>query len=185
MDRLVSELFDTLEGRSVAVIGGGVSSLDDLAQLPSNVVTIAVNHHCNGVLEPDYVVGLDAAAYGLINYAHAKTIGPFAGCDYITHDQGKQLLTMGGCKSAHKAAEMGIRMGAENVYLCGVDCYTGDKPYLNDDRTWGQWASNERLKKSLRPMDQKICADRWANAFGKHEQVKPVTKFLKDHWHGV
>jgi len=185
MSRLVSELFGTLEGRSVAVIGGGASSLDDLAQLPSDVVTIAVNHHCNGLLEPDYMVALDVDAYGLTEYESAKTVGPFEGCDYITHDQGKQFLTVGGFKSAYKAVDFGIRMGADNVYLCGIDCYTGSKPYLNEDTTWGEWVTNDRLRKLIRPLDQRICGESWRNLFKDYEQVKPVSKYLRGYWDGI
>lgn len=180
---LVSDLFGTMNGTTIAIAGGGCTTLDDLEQCQPDVV-IAVNHHLSGLLNPDYVCALDEITYSLMRYDDPITIGQFAWCDYLTHDNGRALLKMAPFRSAFKATEVALKMGADAVYLCGIDCFSGERPYQRSDYEWDDYLKDkgERARRNRRELDQRICMNRWNNVFSSFEQVKPVSEFLRLNW---
>jgi len=130
----VEELRGMYAGRSVALLGGGPSLPDDLKKIEkSNPVLIGINHHAQLYLvKCDAVVFLDTpektAELGQAAQAAAIAVTPHG--RYATHyldiPHGDYGMTAG------LGLWLAVHFGAKEIILCGMDCYSGTKPYFYD-----------------------------------------------------
>lgn len=134
-----------------AVLGGGEYLLDDLARIsPSlnsqnleragvGLILIAVNYHAHKVgLKPHFMVYLDEPRdrpqmMQVLQHEDVIKVSPEFGSDVIM-----DVDYWRGNNSATTAAWLGLYMGCNPVYLCGMDLYTSEKKYCHDDFTPSQ-----------------------------------------------
>jgi len=161
MSKPVSELFNTLGGRPAAVIGGGTATISDLELIPKGSYIIAVNHHCNDLLEPDLAVALDETTYDRMTYICPK-VGAKPPYEYSVWDGNQCLLSRYINNSCFTAVDIALAMGAGEVWLVGIDCYIGGAYWYDD--------SVPLPRKSDTPQKQKMAIQRW----GEYYQGKNV-----------
>lgn len=117
-----------------AILGGGPSLPGDLERLPPETVLISVNHHALKLCRPDYLVYMDdpqkvpALAEALVRF-EGKKINPKPWLSDVELPKGK--MWDAGFSSTF-ATWFALWMGFEQVVLCGMDLYQGDKKYFYD-----------------------------------------------------
>jgi hypothetical protein len=132
---LLSSLADYYAGIPAAILGGGPSLPDDLAAIASsNLLLIAVNYHAHEIgLQPHFVVYLDdprdrGQMLKILEQEDVVKVSPDYGSD-IEMD----VKYWRGRNSATTAAWLGLYMGCNPVYLCGMDMYRGARKYCHDN----------------------------------------------------
>ncbi len=140
MSSSVNILYGTVS-LPVVVIGGGPTLLEDLKKIPGECFKIAVNHHCNGILEPDLAFTSHADHIPNMDY-ECEIVGP-RGADYLYN-----LPKLQGCysMSGYKAAMIALMMTDKEVYIVGIDCYSGDKDYLDREGKHGGYEEDLCMK---------------------------------------
>lgn len=122
------------KGRSIAVLGGGPSLPADLLKIEHrNPVLIAVNHHAPLHHCPcDYMVFFDNPQK-VPSLAKAATQVPVVVTphgDHATHMLDIQYINYG--MTAGLGVWLADLLGAKEIILCGMDCYTGGPTYFYD-----------------------------------------------------
>lgn len=127
-----------LEGRAVAVLGGGPSLTRRIAEALQAGPVIAANNAFYLVRQPALVVALDRrwfewhgnalAAFGHLAVTALRAGGsiPYRGKYYAMHREREAVWppnagTMAGKNSGHAAAALAFTLGATRVYLAGFD----------------------------------------------------------------
>lgn len=181
MARYVMELYATRSSDDVAVVvGGGASTVDDLAQVPDGAYIIGVNTNCAGVVEPDLVVALDANTYPIPH--DCQTVGQFAFNDFVTLYGNDKITSTCGFNSAFLAAAVAVQMGFGSIYLAGIDCYSGVKPYANSEMDWDDWVAMGGKPEQHSDNGSRVCAAHWARIFRDYPQVIPMSDILRHAW---
>ena len=134
----LSSLHNIYADTPAAVLGGGISLRNDIAKLPPNYVMIAVNYHAHKIgLKPKYMVYLDdpRTRPQMMRVIREKKVIKVCPETEPFGDVIMDVEYWRGNNSATTAAWLGLWMGCNPVYLCGIDLYTGAKPYCHDDYT--------------------------------------------------
>ena len=116
-----------------AILGGGPSLPADLERLPEGTTLIAVNNHAMRLCNPDYMVFMDdinqfPELREAVERFDGKIVCPFEMSD-VKLPKGHYW---DGGFSAALATWFALWRGYENVILCGMDCYQGEKKYFYD-----------------------------------------------------
>lgn len=128
----VAVLKGTMTGRIVALLGGGPSLPSDLKTISHlEPYLIGVNHHAQLNGHPcDAIVFFDDPRQTNSLAAAAKdapvVVTPYG--DYATHLLDVKYVNYG--MTAGLGVWLANYMGADAVYLCGMDCYTGATTYF-------------------------------------------------------
>lgn len=131
----VSELKDRHKGKPIAVLGGGPSLPDDIKKLTVDCVLIMVNYHAVRLLQPDYMVFMDAPSkIELFIDAYYDFKGPRISqlenwSDYIL-----DVPFWDGGFSSSLATWLACYMGGNPVLLAGMGCYQQKEPYFYENK---------------------------------------------------
>lgn len=130
----LSQLSNIYASRPAAVLGGGETLREDVSKLSRDTVLIAVNYHAHWIgLKPHFMVYLDdprdrPQMMHILQHEKVVKVSPEFGSD-VEMD----VPYWRGNNSATTAAWLGLWMGCNPVYLCGMDLYTREKKYCHDD----------------------------------------------------
>lgn len=136
----VEDLRDLYAGRSIALLGGGPSLPEDLKKIKkSNAVLIGLNHHAQlNLIDCAAVVFLDSPDKNekLAEAAASASIAITPHGRYASHyldiPYGNYGMTAG------LGIWLAVHFGAKEIILCGMDCYSGTKPYFHDGEAKNQ-----------------------------------------------
>lgn len=131
----VAALREIFAGRPVALLGGGPSLPADLKKIKHlDPVLIGINHHAqlNGYA-CDIIVFFDSPARAnlLAVAAEQAPIVVTSHGNYATHMLDVPYINHG--MTAGLGVWLADYIGAESIWLCGMDCYTGTKTYFYND----------------------------------------------------
>lgn len=117
-----------------AILGGGPSLPDDLFRVPQGATLISVNHHALKLCEPQYLVYMDdpqkfPELQAAIESFRGKKINPKPELSDVPLPKGE--MWDGGFSSTF-ATWFALWSGFDQVVLCGMDCYQGEKKYFYD-----------------------------------------------------
>lgn len=149
----VRELFGTVSGGTVAVLGGGISLQGDIEKLPKGCAIIGVNQHAASFMPVDYAVCLDTGiAEKIREYSDCKIISQQneTAVDFVIYDEDKEELCAA-FQSTIPAVVLAVKIGFAKVILCGVDLYDSGKYFDGTDVMAGQ-------------ADKKLQLEFWAGA---------------------
>lgn len=149
----LSRLQNIHTDKPAAILGGGESLLDDLSKVPSGAILIAVNYHAFKVgLKPHYMVYLDdpRTRPQMMRAIREEKVIKVCPDSEPYGDVKMDVEYWRGMNSGTTAAWLGLWMGCNPVYLCGMDCYTGAKPYCHADYT-PDMIQNHPLYDYMRP----------------------------------
>lgn len=134
----LSALHNLYPSIPAAVLGGGPSLREDIKQIPRNSILIAVNYHAHEIgLHPHFMVYLDDPR------TRPQMMHAIQTCDVIKvcpetepfGDVEMDTTYWRGNNSATTAAWLGLHLGCNPVYLCGMDLYQGAVKYCHDNWT--------------------------------------------------
>jgi len=132
----LSSFHDLHPSRPAAVLGGGPSLRKDIEQIPRNSILIAVNYHAHEIgLQPHFMVYLDDPRTSSQMMHAVQTYDVIKICPETEPfgDVKMDVPYWRGNNSATTAAWLGLYLGCNPVYLCGMDLYQGEVKYCHDN----------------------------------------------------
>lgn len=133
MTEPVNVLKDKYLGQSCTILGGACCLDDDYERCPKTDVKIAINYHGAEFLgSVDYICFLDPAAYDECNGYDGETFSKYRYADY--HRNNISLFS-GHNGTGTFTLAFAIYLGFKTIYLCGIDCYRGEKDFYWDGKT--------------------------------------------------
>ncbi len=170
----VAELQGRFAGRPVALLGGGPSLPTDIDKISHlNPVLIGINHHAHLHGYPcDCIVFFDAPA-GTNELAAAAQTAPLVVTphgNHATHMLDVPYINHG--MTAGLGVWLADYMGADSIWLCGMDCYTGQMKHFHSTEInqgfdlAGQVACWERITEHTRAPIKAISGP-LVDVFGK------------------
>lgn len=133
MKAKMSQYQNRYAGRAAAVLGGGPSLPDDLKRLPEGCLLIAVNHHAQRLVKPDFMVyndhfeHLEAQLQEAVLRGDVTRVSPEPSSD-IEFD----VPVWTGFYSSNTATWFALWLGCDPVILCGMDLYQGERAYFHE-----------------------------------------------------
>jgi uncharacterized Rossmann fold enzyme len=130
----ITDYKDKYKGRPAAVLGGGPSLPDNLKQLPSDTVLIAVNNHALHFCQPEFMVFMDipnAQEFPELAHAIETFSGTLISQTPLSDVNIKLEKYWDGGFTSTLATWFGIYLGCDPVILCGMDCYQGEVKYAH------------------------------------------------------
>jgi hypothetical protein len=146
--KLLSNMQNIHAGRPAAILGGGVSLRDDLANIPDtalnadyqklslNPVLFAVNDHAfHKNIQPEYMVFFDDPHIKpeLLRLATAEPRNYQRVTDLMEYtDIDLRGVSRPSARSGIFAAWLAMYLGCAPIFLCGMDLYTAPVKYCHD-----------------------------------------------------
>ena len=141
----LSELKDAHK-EAVVVVGGSPSAEADVSEVLTRnggFVVVSANQHAYllGFIPVDYFVFLGKPDKVTINFDHRKTLLPYAqeprGATRVSpHEKWSDVefdvRPWHRGFTGHLAVWFACWITSGPVYICGMDCYVGEKPYFHD-----------------------------------------------------
>lgn len=138
----LSSLQNTKQDRPAAVLGGGPSLPEDLKTIQAftknakTTVLIAVNYHAHVIgINADFMVYNDdpeTDPAGMMARAIEEFEGIKVSLDTATSDVYMDADYWEGMYSSNLATWFADWLGCAPIYLCGMDCYQGNRVYCHD-----------------------------------------------------
>lgn len=123
---LLQDLKDRHRGRTIAVLGGGESLVQDIKQVPRGALLIGVNQH-SLILDLDYVFFTDHPAWPLVSRSDAPKISHLR--EYLGFGDICSEMVPGYNFSGPRAVWVADWFGASRIIICGCDDYTGERAH--------------------------------------------------------
>lgn len=176
----VADLHDQHKGRPVAIIGGGPSLPSHVEGLPADTIYMGVNRHGHHARDEgliprvDYCVHLDKALARTLAALDVPVISSFV--EYADYWFAKQSDALDEGFTPSTAVWLALFMGASEVILCGMDCYTGTTYWHDADATSSGSLQplNRHLNGWKRVLDKCPNAERISTMGGPTSRLFPL-----------
>lgn len=134
----IAELYNTLD-KPCALLCGGITTIEDYESIKEDTYKISVNGHSDMFIDADMTIALDTCERVDIVFKEAKgiTVGR-ARADYEIHLRDYWLKYSNIRELYHSTAIFACllakEMGANKVYVCGMDFYTNYPHHIDYER---------------------------------------------------